>query len=64
MAKKKKVTTIPVFVPDEKMNYHILCKGKRIASFVTSSDRDVAIEALEEYFNGAEFEPKDTVETI
>ncbi|MCK5610530.1 hypothetical protein KAR91_52135 [Candidatus Pacearchaeota archaeon] len=32
------------------MNYHILVSGKRMASFVEETDRDICLDALVEYW--------------
>ena len=41
------------------MKYHIMCKRKRIASFLNASDRDVCLLALEESFPDCVFEAED-----
>jgi hypothetical protein len=42
------------------MKYHIVCDGKRIASFLHASDRNVALSALQERHEDAVFEAEDT----
>lgn len=42
------------------MKYHIICNGKRIASFIHESDRDICLDCLREFYEDTNFQSENS----